>query len=200
MPIEFKNINGAGNFTLVNNTNSGNIIFNNDGSTLIPTPPPTTAAPTAAPTTAPTAAPTAAPTTTAPTTAPTAAPTTAPTAAPTAAPTTAPTAAPTTTAPTVAPTPAPTSGIKVTIVNLFEGNNSSTACVINNNRAPDAYTTVATLSENAFTVGKQWYVDFGLTTPYPTGYYADLSSSSGNYRKWVRIDASGIVAEVGSCL
>ena len=83
MPIEFKNINGTGNFTLVNNTNSGNLILNAGGEPM-PTPPPTppitpspTAAPTtAAPTVAPTAAPTAAPTTAAPTVAPTAAPTT----------------------------------------------------------------------------------------------------------------------------
>jgi hypothetical protein len=83
MPIEFKNISGTGNFTLVNNTNSGNLILNAGGEPM-PTPPPTppitpspTAAPTtAAPTVAPTAAPTAAPTTAAPTVAPTAAPTT----------------------------------------------------------------------------------------------------------------------------
>jgi len=64
MPIEFKNINGAGNFTLVNNTNSGNIILNGGGEP-VPTPSPTTAptpSPTAAPTTAPTPSPTSAPT------------------------------------------------------------------------------------------------------------------------------------------
>jgi len=78
MPIEFKNISGAGNFTLVNNTNSGNIILNGGGEP-VPTPSPTTSptpSPTAAPTTAPTAAPTAAPTPS-----PTAAPTPAPTSA-----------------------------------------------------------------------------------------------------------------------
>ena len=38
MPITFLNTSGAGNFTLVNNSNSGNIVFSSSGST--PTPPP----------------------------------------------------------------------------------------------------------------------------------------------------------------
>ena len=40
MPIEFKNINGAGNFTLVNNTNSGSFILTT-GTPSAPTPAPT---------------------------------------------------------------------------------------------------------------------------------------------------------------
>jgi len=56
------------------------------------------------------------------------------------------------------------------------------------------------LGVNVFVVGKQWYANSNLTTPYPAGYYADLSSSSSNYQQWVRIDANGIVAEVGSCI
>ena len=80
MPIEFKNINGEGNFTLVNNTNNGSFVLVNSGG-LMPTPSPTQAPTTAAPT----ASPTAAPTTAAPTAAPTPPPTTSPTPAPTSA-------------------------------------------------------------------------------------------------------------------
>jgi hypothetical protein len=108
--------------------------------------------------------------------------------------------------PTVSSTPpatpsiTPTQGVTSIIITLFEGNNSSAACTINNNNAPFAWVRTATLGVNVFVVGKQWYANSNLTTPYPAGYYADLSSSSSNYQQWVRIDANGIVAEVGSCI
>ena len=103
---------------------------------------------------------------------------------------------------TLQPTPSitPSQGVTVILITAFEGTSSSAACTINNNNAPFAWMRVATASENTFIVGKQWYANSGLTTPYPAGYYADLSSTSSNYQKWVRIDSNGIVAEVGSCL
>jgi hypothetical protein len=109
---------------------------------------------------------------------------------------------PTQSIPNITPsiTPSPTQGVTSIITNLFEGNSSSVACVINNNRAADAYVRTATLGINVFVVGKQWYANSSLTTPYPAGYYADLGPYSDNYQQWVRIDANGVVAEVGSCV
>jgi len=57
MPITFSNTSGTGNFTLVNNTNSGNIAMLSSGeSILVPTPTPTPT-PTPSPTPTPTPTP-----------------------------------------------------------------------------------------------------------------------------------------------
>jgi hypothetical protein len=80
MSIEFKNINGSGNFTLTNTSNSG--VFSLSATSPTPTPPtPVTPSPTPAPTPNPTPAPTPSPTTPSPTPNPTPNPTPAPTSA-----------------------------------------------------------------------------------------------------------------------
>lgn len=107
MPIEFKNINGGGNFTLVNNYGSGNL--NLQGSGSLPIPPTPTATPTSTPTATPTATPTSTPTST-----PTATPTN--TATRTNTPTNTPTATPTNT-----PTNTTESSGSVTFSQTFTG-------------------------------------------------------------------------------
>lgn len=88
MPITFSNINGSGNFTLVNNYGSGNLNLQGSGSLPIqPTPTNTpTATPTSTPTSTPTNTLTATPTVT-PTNTPTSTPTTTLTSTPTSTPT-----------------------------------------------------------------------------------------------------------------
>jgi hypothetical protein len=192
MPLELKNINGDGGFTLVNTSGGGGFSLLVSGSNLSPSPS-ISLTPTISITPTPTDPPLVSVT---PTISVTPSITNTPTITPTVTPT------PTQSIPNITPsiTPSPTQGITSIITNLFEGNSSSVACVINNNRAADAYVRTATLGVNVFVVGKQWYANSSLTTPYPAGYYADLGPYDNNYQQWVRIDVNGIVAEVGSCV
>ena len=228
MSLELKNINGNGGFTLVNTSNGGEFYLVVNGPNNSPSPSVPLLSPSITPTLTPTVSisntpgltltptPSITTTPTPPASIPLSAPaspsisitpsiTRTPSITPsitrTPSVTRTPSITPSVTA-TINPTPSitPSQGVTVILITAFEGTSSSAACIINNNSAPFAWIRVATLSEDTFTVGKQWYADSGLTTPYPAGYYADLSSTSSNYQKWVRIDTNGIVAEVGSCV
>lgn len=93
-----------------------------------------------------------------------------------------------------------TSGPPVTqlIVSLYEGNTLTLACNNTTIESPNAYVYMP-LGQTGFELGRVWYSDSALTTPYPAGIYATHNITLSNDGQWAIIDEFGTVTITGYC-
>jgi hypothetical protein len=123
----------------------------------------------------------------------------------TVAPTTTTTTTTTTTAPPTTTTTSTTTSTttvacsSVTAASLYGGVDIAAACANTSSGAADAYACLPP-PYDMFALGTQWFLDFALTTPYPTGSYAVHNPSLSNDNTWVIIGSGSIVQSTGSCV